>query len=122
MRASDLLGLIVLFFGMVTTFDSSSTASRAIDPNLSTGSIIQRDGADAARVIAEGLPNEGNARIHWGSAPSASIDRRIAIGETLPDFVELRLIPKHETYRYAIVNNHRVIVDAGSREIVYVVR
>jgi hypothetical protein len=122
MRASDLLGLIVLFFSMVTTFDSSSTASRAIDPTLSTGSVTQRDGTAAPRVIAEGLPNDGSARIHWGSAPSASIDRHIAVGETLPEFVELRPIPKHETYRYAVVNNHRVIVDAGSREIVYVVR
>jgi hypothetical protein len=36
--------------------------------------------------------------------------------------VELHPIPKHETYRYALVDGHCVIVDATSRKIVYVIQ
>ena len=43
-------------------------------------------------------------------------------GETLPEAVELHAIPKHPTYRYAVLNDYRVIVDASSREVVYVIR
>jgi hypothetical protein len=121
MRASYLLGFIVLFLGTVATFESSSTASRAPDPT-STGSITRRGSPVAARATEVSLPNDTSVNIHWGNAPSVSIDRPIAVGKTLPEFVELRVIPNHETYRYAVVNNHRVIVDAASREIVYVVR
>jgi hypothetical protein len=44
------------------------------------------------------------------------------VGETLPEAVALHFIPKHETYRYAVVNDRRVIVDAASRKVVYVIR
>jgi hypothetical protein len=44
------------------------------------------------------------------------------IGETLPEEIDLHPIPRHETYRYAVMSDHRVIVDAASRRIVYVVR
>jgi Protein of unknown function (DUF1236) len=122
MRTSYLVGCIVLSFGMVTTFESSGTGSLAVSSTESTGSITQHVRTNAARVIAESLPMRGSAHIQWGSVPPVSLELSIAAGEKLPDFVELRPILNHETYRYAVVNNRRVIVDAVSREIVYVVQ
>jgi hypothetical protein len=46
----------------------------------------------------------------------------VAMGDVIPDTIPLHLIPKHETYRYAVVNGRGVIVDATSRQVVYVVR
>ncbi len=53
---------------------------------------------------------------------TAPINGRASVGETLPESVELHAIPRHETYRYAVVNDRRVIVDAASRKIVYVIQ
>jgi hypothetical protein len=46
----------------------------------------------------------------------------VAMGDVIPETIPLYLIPKHETYRYAVVNDRGVIVDATSRLVVYVVR
>ncbi|WP_312895092.1 DUF1236 domain-containing protein [Microvirga sp.] len=53
---------------------------------------------------------------------ASHFSRGALIGETLPEEIDLHPIPRHETYRYAVMNDHRVIVDAASRRIVYVVR
>ena len=53
---------------------------------------------------------------------ASHFSRGALIGETLPEEIDLHPIPRHETYRYAVLNDHRVIVDAASRRIVYVVR
>jgi hypothetical protein len=119
MRASYFMGCIVLFFGTLATSGSPGTATLS---TMSTGSITQREITHPTRTIAENLPVQGSARIPWGRVPRVSINQNIAVGEKLPVSVKLRPIPNHETYRYAIVNNHRVIVDAASREIIYVVQ
>ncbi|MBB3017388.1 hypothetical protein FHR70_000428 [Microvirga lupini] len=53
---------------------------------------------------------------------ASHFSRGALIGETLPEQIDLYPIPRHETYRYAVLNDSRVIVDAASRRIVYVVR
>jgi hypothetical protein len=46
-------------------------------------------------------------------------ERTVAVGTTLPDTVELGTIPDYE-YRYTYVNERPVLVEPGSRRIVYV--
>ena len=53
--------------------------------------------------------------------PSVKVEERIVVGEPLPATVQLRTIPKHEKYRFAVVNNQRVIVDPKTRVVVKVV-
>jgi hypothetical protein len=53
--------------------------------------------------------------------PSVAVQERIAVGEPLPATVQLRTIPKYEHFRYAVVNNQRVIVEPRSRKIVKIV-
>lgn len=49
------------------------------------------------------------------------LDGEVVVGAGVPDTVELREIPDYE-YRYVYVNGQRVLVDPGSRRIVYVLR
>ena len=53
--------------------------------------------------------------------PSVKVEERIVVGEPLPATVELRTIPKHDKYRYAVVNDQRVIVDPRNRVVVKVI-
>ncbi|MCO5071856.1 MAG: DUF1236 domain-containing protein [Rhizobiaceae bacterium] len=49
------------------------------------------------------------------------LDGEVVVGAGLPDTVELREIPDYE-YRYVYVNGQPVLVDANTRQIVYIVR
>ena len=49
------------------------------------------------------------------------LDNQITVGSSLPDTVELREIPDYR-YRYVYVNDQPMLVDPGSRRIVYVQR
>lgn len=50
---------------------------------------------------------------------SIALEGNLEVGAGLPEVVELREIPDYK-YRYAIVNDRRVLVDPGSRKVVYV--
>lgn len=49
------------------------------------------------------------------------LDNQYVVGSRLPRSVELRQIPDYQ-YRYVYVNDQQMLVDPGSRRIVYVVR
>jgi uncharacterized protein YraI len=49
------------------------------------------------------------------------LEGEVVVGASLPETVELREIPNYE-YRYVNVNNQPVLVEPGTRRIVYVMR
>lgn len=118
MRAAYHLAIAVFSVGAVVTPTTAPNAIHQAGPPMPVGQ--QNASLDADRNIAAAAP------VRDGSQPNATLashfSRGALIGETLPEEVDLHPIPRHETYRYAVVNNHRVIVDATSRRIVYVVR
>jgi Protein of unknown function (DUF1236) len=118
MRAAYHLALAVFSMGTIAMPTTAPNATHQAGSSLFAKQ--QHASLDAMRDIA------ADASARAGSQPAATLashfSRGALIGETLPEEVDLHLIPNHETYRYAVVNDHRVIVDAASRRIVYVVR
>lgn len=53
--------------------------------------------------------------------PSVVVRERVVVGEPLPDYVELRPVPSHSEYRYAVVNDRRVIVEPRTRRVMRVI-
>jgi hypothetical protein len=53
-------------------------------------------------------------------APSARVTTQIVEGQPLAAEIEVRPVPKHPQYAFAIVNNKRVIVEAKTRQVVKV--
>ncbi|MGY4427239.1 hypothetical protein ACVWY2_009688 [Bradyrhizobium sp. JR6.1] len=53
--------------------------------------------------------------------PSVVVRERVVVGESLPDTVVLRPVPRYTEYRYAIVNDRRVIVEPRTRRIVKII-
>jgi hypothetical protein len=49
---------------------------------------------------------------------SVVVQERVVVGEPLPATVELRTVPQHTEYRYAVVNDRRVIVEPRTRRVV----
>ena len=53
--------------------------------------------------------------------PSVVVRERVVVGEPLPPAVELRTVPSHTEYRYAIVNDQRVIVEPRTRKVIRII-
>ena len=74
----------------------------------------------AAVGAAVEIPNAVITAIPSGGR-SVVVEERIAVGEPLPPSVELRVVPNHSEYRYAVVNDRRVIVEPRTRKIIRVI-
>ena len=55
--------------------------------------------------------------------PSAEVREveHVRVGTVLPDTVVLHEIPKYKTYRYAVINHERVIVEPRTRKVIKVI-
>jgi hypothetical protein len=52
---------------------------------------------------------------------SVVVRERVVVGEPLPPAVELRPVPQHTEYGYAVVNDRRVIVEPRTRRVVRII-
>jgi hypothetical protein len=66
-------------------------------------------------------PAEVNSYVVERRIPSVAVEQDIVVGETLPEAVQLRTIPRHNEYRYAVVNEKRVIVEPRTRRVIKVI-
>ncbi|EIM24807.1 DUF1236 domain-containing protein [Microvirga lotononidis] len=106
-------------FFSVGAVAAPTTAPNATDPAPeSAGYTYAVPGI--VRNVASEVSSRLAARPPGSAAPRA--EGKISISESLSHSVELHAIPRHETYRYAMVDGHRLIVDAASRTIIYVIQ
>ena len=66
-------------------------------------------------------PDEVVTYVQRERVPSVRVESEVRVGSTLPETVELRTIPRHDTYGYAVVNEHRVIVEPRTRRVIRIV-
>lgn len=123
MRTLFILIFVAFSMGAMATFERSGA-----DPEISGAKIGQTppgtlSGAVAVvRKVQTPAPAE-QGRQGWSDPPTGNrVTPRLAVGEVLPEGIELHMVPRHESYRYAIVEGQRAIVDAASRQIVYIIR
>jgi hypothetical protein len=61
------------------------------------------------------------ASVQGERAPSVRLQERVVVGEPLPPTIELRAVPRYTAYRYAVVNDQRVIVDPRIRRVIRII-
>ena len=66
-------------------------------------------------------PDEVVTYVQRERVPSVRVEREVTVGSTLPDTIELRTIPRHDTYGYAVVNERRVIVEPRTRRVIRII-
>ena len=72
----------------------------------------------AAVGAAAEPPPEVRTYVMKEEIPSVAVQEEVVVGRELPSTVEIRRVPTHQEYAYAVVNHRRVIVDPGTRKIV----
>jgi hypothetical protein len=107
-------------------FAQSTTAQGAADGAAAGGQIGGPVGAmvggTVGAAVGAGLeiPNAVFSAVPRDE-PSVTIRERVVVGEPLPETVVLRPVPSHTEYRYAVVNERRVIVEPRTRRIVKII-
>ncbi len=108
-------------------FAQSTTATGAVNGARTGGEVAGPVGeivggtVGAAVGAAVEIPNAVITSIEGERVPSVTIRERVVVGEPLPATVELRPVPSYSEYRYAVVNDRRVIVEPRTRKIIKVI-
>jgi hypothetical protein len=108
-------------FAQSTTREGA--ASGAAAGGAVGGPVGEAVGGTVGAAVGLGLeiPNAVITSIQGERAPSVTVRERIVVGEPLPPSVELRTVPSHTEYRYAVVNDRRVIVEPRTRKIIKII-
>jgi hypothetical protein len=84
------------------------------------GAIVGGTVGTAVGAAAE-IPNAFITSIDRANTPSVVVRERIVVGEQLPSTVRVYSVPEYPNYRYAVVNNQRVIIEPSSRRVIRIV-
>lgn len=105
----------------------STTATGAVEGARAGGAVAGPVGeivggtVGAAVGAAVEIPNAVITSVQRERAPSVTVRERVVVGEPLPPTVVLRTVPSHTEYRYAVVNDRRVIVEPRTRRIIRII-
>ena len=114
-------------FASGAAFAQSTTATGAADGARAGGAVAgpvgEAVGGTVGGAVGLGLeiPNAVITSIQGERAPSVTVRERVVVGEPLPPSVELRTVPSHSEYRYAVVNDRRVIVEPRTRRVIKII-
>src|SRR6478672_1078993 len=102
-------------FASGAAYAQSTTATGAASGARTGGEVAgpvgEVIGGTVGAAVGAGLeiPNAVITSIQGERVPSVTVRERVIVGEPLPPSVELRPVPNYTEYRYAVVNDRRVI-------------
>jgi hypothetical protein len=114
-------------FASGAAFAQSTTATGAANGAATGGAVAGPVGeivggtVGAAVGAAVEIPNAVITSVQGERVPSVTVRERVVVGEPLPPSVELRPVPSYNEYRYAVVNDRRVIVEPRTRKIIKII-
>lgn len=108
-------------FAQSTTVEGARNGARAGgDVGGPIGAMV---GGTVGAAVGAGLeiPNAVITSVQGERTPSVVVRERVIVGEPLPAEVELRPVPHHSQYDYAVVNDRRVIVEPRTRRVIKII-
>jgi hypothetical protein len=120
LAAASLLASSAAFAQSTTVQGANEGAAAGTAVGGPVGGVV---GGTVGAAVGLGLeiPNAVITSIQGERVPSVTVRERIVVGEPLPPSVQLRTVPNHTEYRYAVVNDRRVIVEPRTRKIVRII-
>ena len=108
-------------FAQSTTVEGAANGAR-VGGDVA-GPVGAAVGGTVGAAVGLGLeiPNAVITSIEGERAPSVVVRERVMVGEPWPAEVELRPVPRSTEYRYAVVNDRRVIVDPRTRKVIKII-
>jgi len=124
--AVSLMAMSLLASG--SAFAQSTTATGAANGARTGGEVAGPVGAIVGGTVGTAvgaaieIPNAViTSVLGVREPPVVTIEEPVVVGEPLPAAVEVQPVPGYTDYRYAVVNNQRVIVDPRTRRVIRVI-
>lgn len=127
MKFRLLAAVAAIALSPAVAFGQASTVGGAVGGAVVGGAV----GGPVGAVVGAGVggtvgaavepPREVVTYVQTENVPSVAVEERIVVGQPLPATVELRPVPKHTQFSFAVVNNQRVIVDGRSHKVVKII-
>ena len=106
-------------FAQSTTVQGANEGARA--GGAVAGPVGEVVGGTVGAAVGLGLEIPNAVITGFPRERSVVVQERVVVGEPLPTTVELRPVPQYTEYRYAVVNDRRVIVDPRTRRVVKII-
>ncbi len=126
MRLHTAMAVAVITLAPVAALAQNATTRGAADGAAAGGAVGGPVGAavggtvGAAVGAAVDIPGAVISSVLGAPSQSVVVRERVVVGEPLPSYVELRPVPQYSEYRYAVVNDRRVIVEPRTRRVIRV--
>ncbi|MFK0162420.1 DUF1236 domain-containing protein [Rhizobium sp. NPDC090279] len=114
----DDLGIPMITYEQTDPVETGSVQPVQPGPNDQLLGPVDQSGGD---VVAITPPDEVRSYIDDNPVDTVQLNGDLAIGATVPRSVEVHRIPDYQ-YSYVEVNHQPVLIDPGTRRIVYVYR
>lgn len=129
MKIRILTAAAILALAPAAAFAQATTMGGAAGGAVVGGAVGGPVGAVVGATVGAGVgsavepPKEVVTYVQHERIPSSAVtvEEKVVVGEPLPGTVELRPVPQHTQFRYAFVNNSRVIVDSRSGKVVKII-
>jgi hypothetical protein len=106
-------------FAQSTTVEGAQTGARAGgDIGGPIGAMV---GGTVGAAVGAGLEIPNAVLGGIPRSDSVVVRERVVVGEPLPETVVLRPVPNYTEYRYAVVNDRRVIVEPRTRKVIKII-
>jgi hypothetical protein len=128
MKTRLLLAAAAIALAPAAAFAQANTVGGAATGAVVGGAVGGPVGAVGGAIIggtvgaATEPPPAVTTYVERERVPSVTVEEEIVVGQPLPRTVKLYTIPKHKEFRYAIVNERRVIVEPRSRKVIKVIQ
>ena len=103
-------------FAQSTTVQGANEGARA--GGAVAGPVGEAVGGTVGAAVGLGLEIPNAVITSIPRDRSVVVREELVVGEPLPPTVELRTVPQHTEYRYAVVNDRRVIVEPRTRRVI----
>lgn len=127
MRLHTAMAVAVITLAPAVAAAQNATTRGAADGAAAGGAVGGPVGAavggtvGAAVGAAVDIPGAVITSVLGAPARSVVVKERVVVGEPLPAYVELQPVPQYTEYRYAVVNDRRVIVEPRTRRVIRVI-
>ncbi|MFD1746118.1 DUF1236 domain-containing protein [Rhizobium helianthi] len=87
---------------------------------MAQSTVVVTEPAPPGAVVVREMPAQVRTYVMQQEVPSVAYQGDVLVGRVLPQDVEMRVVDGYDNYAYTVVNERRVIVDPGTREVIQV--
>lgn len=105
---------------MLKSFVVASAALFVSTAAFAQSTVIVSEPPPPGAIIVREMPAQVRTYVMEQRVPSVNYQGDVLVGRVLPQDVDVRVVDGYNNYAYTVVNERRVILDPGTRQVIQV--